>query len=507
GGCGDVYLAENIALGNLWAVKEISKGRDTTISGYLEPEILKRLNHPALPRICDVYEDERCIYIVEDYIEGICLKQLLEDKGRLEESQVAEWAVQLCSVLDYLHGQKPDPIVYGDMKPHNIILAKGDMVKLIDFGISGLVRKSAGKPPGITETAFIGTKGYAAPEQFLGSGISPATDIYSLGITLIQLITGLDPARQNNVFNGNGLSEYLSPQMYEILRNCLNPKPEMRYRSAGQLMKAFRQYLLVNSDSIRNEISQSRYTSYSFSKIIAITGAGGTGTSTITVSISEQVAKTKQSACIFDLSKSGDLCKNLVQLKENSKAEIPVKVKSNLYYQRPAIDSDIASEDDIKLYKLLGQLQEKFSYIFIDSPPEYLRCMEKYLDHIFIITDMNPFNLVKIIPFLEPTGLSGKICAKTSFVINKFYNGELGTDILVQSILSDNRISEELQDLISSADIFEVPYCEKIYLKWMYSYFGETKVFNSIIPGSFDKAISNIISNKIIPQKIKKSLF
>ena len=139
GGCGEVFLAESITLGNLWAVKEIIKGSKTSISGYIEPEILKRLNHPALPRICDVYEDETKIYIVEDYLEGICLKQELDIKKKFDEQTVIDWAIQLCSVLEYLHCQKPNPIIYGDMKPHNIILTKEGFVKLIDFGVSALV--------------------------------------------------------------------------------------------------------------------------------------------------------------------------------------------------------------------------------------------------------------------------------------------------------------------------------------------------------------------------------
>lgn len=506
GGCGDVYLAENIKLENLWAVKEIVKCRDTSISGYLEPEILKRLNHPALPRICDVYEDERFIYIVEDYIEGICLKQIQEEKGKIEEHLAAEWAVQLCSVLDYLHNQKPDPIIYGDMKPHNIILAKGSTVKLIDFGVSRTMSKAEDKPPGISDTAFIGTKGYAAPEQFMGIGVSPATDIYSLGITLIQLITGFDPVKQNTLYQQNDFSEYLSPEMYEILKNCINPRPEMRYHTAEELMKALRQYMLICLDSFQYKEIKGRSASYPFPKIIAITGPSGTGISTITEAFAEQAAKAQNSVCILDLSKSGDLGKILVSSEEISAMAIPTKVKSKLYYQRANIDSDLASQDNITLYKLLGQLQEKFRYVFIDGPPEYLSLMEQYLDNIFIISDMNPFNMVKLLTVLGQEGLAEKISSRISFIVNKFYKGELKADILIQSILSGNCTVAGLRDLISKADIFKIPYSEKVYLKWMYGYFGEFTGLDSIISDYFKKAVSNIISDKIIPHQSKKPI-
>ncbi|ACL74499.1 protein kinase domain-containing protein [Ruminiclostridium cellulolyticum] len=504
GGCGDVYLAENVKLGNLWAVKEIAKGRETTISGYLEPEILKRLNHPALPRICDVYEDECCIYIVEDYIEGISLKRIIKEKGSIEEKKVAEWAVQLCSVLDYLHSQKPDPIIYGDMKPHNIILAKGETIKLIDFGISAVVNISGSKPPGMTETAFIGTKGYAAPEQFMGGYLCPATDIYSLGITLIHIITGVDPIKQYSFYQDNNFSSHLSPEMYQILKKCINLKPEFRYQTAEELMKALRHYLLAGSDSLFYKSLQGISSPYLFSKIIAVTGASGTGVSTLTVAMSEQAAKSGNSVCIVDLSNSVDLAKIIVRDDKGYLENLPVKVKPHMYYVRPSIKLFADSSENVILYKLLGQLQEKYKYIFIDGPPGILNPIERYLDNIFIISDMNPYNISKPFSYLEQDSLMEKIVSRTSFILNKFYKGELGSDLLIYSVLNKSAYVK-LKKQISGVEVFEVPYSEKVYLKWMYGYFDKFTGFNCLLSDSFKKSISNIISHKVIPNE-KKSL-
>ncbi len=505
GGCGDVYLAENVKLGNVWAVKEIAKGKDTTISGYMEPEILKRLNHPALPRICDVYEDERCIYIVEDYIEGICLKQIIEEKGSVEEQRAAEWGIQLCSVLDYLHGQKPDPVIYGDMKPHNIILTKGDTIKLIDFGISAAVKQSGSKPPGMTETAFIGTKGYAAPEQFMGGCICPATDIYSLGITLIYLITGVDPVKHNSFYQENNFSENLSPDMYQIIKKCINPNPDFRYSSAEELMKALRHYLLVSSDASFNKPVYGVSPPYLFSKITAVTGAGGTGVSTLTGAMAEQASKSGNSVCIVDLSKTGDLVNIFVRENKDSPSTLPIKIKPNMYYLRPSIKLSGDSPENITLYKLLGQLQEKYRYIFIDGPPGILNPIERYLDNIFIISDMNPFSISKALTCLDREGLLERVVPRTSLILNKFYKGELSSDLLIHGVLNNSN-SRESKELFSRMEVFEVTYSEKVYIKWMYGYFDEFQGFNSLISDNFNKSISNIISHKVIPNEKKNLL-
>ncbi len=503
GGCGDVYLAENIKLGNLWAVKEIAKGRDITISGYMEPEILKRLNHPALPRICDVYEDERCIYIVEDYIEGTCLKQIIEEKGSVDEQKAAEWGIQLCSVLDYLHGQKPDPVIYGDMKPHNIILTKGDTIKLIDFGISAAVNKSDSNPPGVTETAFIGTKGYATPEQFSGGCLYPATDIYSLGITLIYLITGVDPVKHYSYYQENNFSEHLSPGMYQILKKCINEKPDFRYRSAEELMKALRHYILVSSDAYYNKTVTGISPPYLFSKIAAVTGASGTGASTLTAAMAEQASKSGNSVCIIDFSKTGDLMKIFLRTADDSPSILPIKIKPNMYYLRPTIGLSSDSKENMALYKLLGQLQEKYRYIFIDGPPDIINLIERYLDNIFIISDMNPLSISKALTCLNCEGLIEKVVSKTSIILNKFYKGELNSDLLIHGVLNNSN-SREIKELFSRMEVFEVTYSEKVYLKWMYGYFDNFSGFSSLISDNFNKSISNIISHKIIPKENKR---
>lgn len=515
GGCGDVFLAENIALGNLWAVKEIVKSSKTSISGYIEPEILKRLNHPALPRICDVHEDETKIYIVEDYIEGVCLKEELNKKGKFEEQIVIDWGIQLCSVLEYLHCQKPNPIIYGDMKPHNIILTKEGFVKLIDFGVSTLV-SNENEPSNICDTAFIGTVGYAAPEQFAGCGMSRASDIYSLGITLIQLITGLDPIKQKTMFQNERYGQGLSQYIFGKLRKCVNPNPELRYQTAEILMKELRQCSLHNEIGDLDTIKGYKKP-MNFAKLIAITGARGTGVSTITVAMAEYMARGPTSVCIVDLSSATRLEKSLFGGHEVSpssryekdlyhKNEKPdsctlIKITSNLSYINLNYLADKINSDELLFHKDLAQLQYNFSYLFIDVDITLLKFLEQYLNHTFIVSDMNPFNLLDLGQQLQEDGMLEKFISTTSFIINKYYKGELSSQSILQSILLGGESTQSLQDLIINTKSFEVLYDQKVYLKWMYSFFGEPLKFKNLQKDSFGQAIQNITLSTITQKK------
>ena len=122
GGMSTVYLAEHKRLHTRWAVKQVRKEQGTKFDFLAESNILKKLQHPMLPRIVDIFEDAESIYIVEDFVEGITLEKLLEEQGRVDEARGLGWFKDLCSVLGYLHRQKPHPIIYRDLKPSNIML-------------------------------------------------------------------------------------------------------------------------------------------------------------------------------------------------------------------------------------------------------------------------------------------------------------------------------------------------------------------------------------------------
>lgn len=99
----------------------------------VEADILKRLDHPGLPKIVDIIEKKDAIWMVMEFIEGKTLKEILNERGRIEEKEILIWGKQLCEVLSYLHSKKPS-IIYRDLKPENIILKKTGRLVLIDFG-------------------------------------------------------------------------------------------------------------------------------------------------------------------------------------------------------------------------------------------------------------------------------------------------------------------------------------------------------------------------------------
>ncbi len=231
GGMSTVYLAEHKRLHTHWAVKVVRKQQGARFDFLAESNILKRLQHPMLPRIVDIFEDAVNIYIVEDYVEGITLEELLKRQGRVEEPLARQWFRELCGVLGYLHTQRPNPIIYRDMKPSNIMLQPDGSLKLIDFGIAREYKEASSG-----DTTYIGTKGYAAPEQFGRAQTDARTDIYALGVTMYHLVTGKSPYEPPYQFVPvRQLDPALSRGMEYILNKCVQPEPAGRYQSVDEL--------------------------------------------------------------------------------------------------------------------------------------------------------------------------------------------------------------------------------------------------------------------------------
>jgi serine/threonine-protein kinase len=230
GGTSSVYLAENIKLGNKWAIKVASKNNNQ-INLLAEPHILKNLNHYAIPTIIDVEEDEDNIYIIEEYIEGLNLQQFKTKERFISSEQVIDFAFQMCDILQYLHTREPNPIIYRDIKPENIIYTKEGLLKLIDFGISREYKEES-----LSDTSQIGTRGYAAPEQYGIAQSDERTDIFSLGVTLYYLLTGENLS--NPPYKIQSISEFNSQvpkQLEEIVLKCCEPLPNKRFQNVGEL--------------------------------------------------------------------------------------------------------------------------------------------------------------------------------------------------------------------------------------------------------------------------------
>lgn len=211
GGMGAVYKAEDTQFGNrLVAVKEMHQNGlrpeeivEATESFKREAMLLAGLLHPNLPRTYDHFFDRGRWYLVMDFIEGETLEEYLNkipatgasrryapqgSTRMLPVDEVLDIGIQLCTILHYLHTSQP-PIIFRDLKPANIMLTAAGHLYLFDFGIARHF-----KPGQARDTANLGSVGYAAPEQYGKAQTTPRSDIYSLGATLHQLLSGNDPS-------------------------------------------------------------------------------------------------------------------------------------------------------------------------------------------------------------------------------------------------------------------------------------------------------------------------
>ncbi len=256
GGMSVVYLAMNERANKQWAIKEVRKDGiqnfDVVKQGLIvETDMLKKLNHPNLPSIIDVIDEEGRFLIVMDYIQGIPLNEALKESptGTVSQELVIEWAKQLCDVLGYLHSRVP-AIIYRDMKPSNVMLKPDGNVVLIDFGTAREFKENK-----VEDTSVLGTAGYAAPEQYGGHGQTDArTDIFCLGATLYHLLTGQNPCQyQYGIFP---FQEYpirhwdaqLSSGLEAVIMKCTARLPADRYQSCAQLLYALEHYDELDED-------------------------------------------------------------------------------------------------------------------------------------------------------------------------------------------------------------------------------------------------------------------
>jgi serine/threonine protein kinase len=245
GGMSRVFLARNAKLGNKWIVKFISNRTGELAN---EENILKLLNHISLPKIIDIFQDDKGIYLVESFIEGMSLDKVLGSGQKLTQTVIIEWAEQIAQVLSYLHRMEPHPVYHLDMKPSNIMVTHDNRLVLIDFGISKRYGEDNDQIAAVTYN-------YAAPEQLKHRipeknlslienrfGTLPAdrlywtpdgrTDIFGLGVILFEMAVGQIPTIENIGM----LKENISGNLSKIIMKCMATNPNDRFQSAAELM-------------------------------------------------------------------------------------------------------------------------------------------------------------------------------------------------------------------------------------------------------------------------------
>lgn len=196
-----------------------------------EAKMLSMLEHPGIPRIFDYFKgegDAATFYIVQEFIEGPSLQQRMESGPMLGQKEIFELALGLLDVLEYLHGRAP-PVIHRDIKPSNVLLRPDRGPALIDFGGVNV----GWQAPGAAGTTVVGTFGYMPPEQLVGQG-GPTSDLYSLGATLLHLVTGRSPSDFPFDAGRIEVPENLpiDPSLGRLIEALLRPAPRDRPRTA-----------------------------------------------------------------------------------------------------------------------------------------------------------------------------------------------------------------------------------------------------------------------------------
>ncbi|MBA2749123.1 MAG: serine/threonine protein kinase [Tatlockia sp.] len=216
-----------------------------------EAQVLKQLDHPHIPRYRDYFcIDDRLLWfaLVEDYIPGTSLKELLNQNQRFTEKQVTKIAVDILKILLYLHQLNP-PVLHRDIKPSNLIMGEDEQVYLVDFGA---VQDSAAKEGGTF--TVVGTYGYTPIEQFGGRAVR-ASDLYALGATLIHLLTGIAPAdlpqKDFRIHFSDKVS--VSSSLVHWLEKLTEPALERRFGSVNQTLAALANPSLENQSNLKQQ--------------------------------------------------------------------------------------------------------------------------------------------------------------------------------------------------------------------------------------------------------------
>jgi len=265
GGFSSVYQARDMRFPNvtkLCAVKEmVNTAPDpkvralTTKTFEREASILATLDHPAVVDVYDYFTEAERSYLVLEFIRGKDLEsRIAETDTFFAQEQVLDWAFQICDVLAYLHQHKPDPIIFRDMKPSNIMLDPHGRIRLIDFGIAKVFQSEE-------KNTTIGTEGYAPPEQYRGEA-SPAGDVYGVGATLHHLLTRQDP-RMEPPFSFHErpihvANQQVSPALEKIIMRAVSYNTEDRYQDATALKAALSQIVTQTESGRTAALSTTR---------------------------------------------------------------------------------------------------------------------------------------------------------------------------------------------------------------------------------------------------------
>ena len=247
GGFGTVYLAEDTWINKRVALK-VPHRQNLNFSELLrEPRLLATLDHPNIVSITTAEKQDNVFFIVMEYVQGETLETVIATGGRLEIDRALDYAVQIAQAVEHAHTQG---ILHRDLRPANVLVAESGTLKVADFGTSRFLEIAA------HGTTIIGSPPYMAPEQFRGEAVF-ASDLYSVGVTIYQMLTGVLPydtpapadleklRRGELVRPPRLLNNAIPGPLNAIVMKALAPEVTDRYQRAGEL--------LADLDGLRSE--------------------------------------------------------------------------------------------------------------------------------------------------------------------------------------------------------------------------------------------------------------
>lgn len=253
GGMADVYKAKCHKLNRYVAIKvmkpEFSQDKTFVAKFRAEAQSAAGLINPNIVNVYDVGDENGIYYIVMELVEGITLKKYIEKRGKLSYKEAVSIAIQVANGMDAAHKHH---IIHRDIKPQNIIISKEGKVKVTDFGIAKAATSST-----INSSASMGSVHYISPEQARGGYSDERSDIYSLGITLFEMLTGTVPFDgdttvsvavrhiQDEIPAPSTLVEGIPVSIDKIVLKCTQKKTERRYQSASELISDLKKSLVM----------------------------------------------------------------------------------------------------------------------------------------------------------------------------------------------------------------------------------------------------------------------
>ena len=239
GGFGTVYLAQDTWIDKKVAIK-VPHRQGLDFGELLrEPRLLASVSHPNIVAITTAEKQDNIFFIVMEYVQGETLENIIALKGALELNRALDFTCQICNALDHAHRQG---VIHRDLRPANVLVTENDMLKVADFGTSRFLEIAA------HGTTVIGSPPYMAPEQFHGKAVF-ASDIYSLGVTMYQMLTGmlpyeapapseLDKLMSGELVTAPRLKNPSIPKgISDIVMRAMAPEVTARYQRASDLLQ------------------------------------------------------------------------------------------------------------------------------------------------------------------------------------------------------------------------------------------------------------------------------